>query len=224
MGLPSRTGQCRGGWRSRMSARSVSVWHRCAWLRCRRLFRPRETNQAYCCHGHYGRARRVEPARRLCALAECGREMLVGGTTPSGRRRADRRQRFHSRHCAAVARERLRPRRCAVPRLSLRRRVALAFALDGEGWVSPDGWVVEIGNTDRRWLVVLRGLAGNAGRIREDRGHRRRPHWKRFWRWRVYGASACALLDQCMGELLIKRARAERLVNRYRSAHPEYQS
>jgi hypothetical protein len=114
----------------------------------------------------------------------------------------------------------MQSRPIALPRLPLRRRGTLAAALDGEGWVSKRVWVVEVGNTNRPWLLALRSFVGDAGSIREDRSRRRPRHWKRFWRWRIYGATACALLTQVMPDLIVKRSRAERFVRRYRALHP----
>lgn len=200
-----------------MSARSKGVWHRCIW--CRNRFRPYSPADRFCCHAHYARARRVRPETRYCALAECGRRFLVGGSKLDGRRRPGRDQRYCRKRCAAVARERARTRPVAVPRLRAPRRAALAAAIDGEGWVSRRTWAVEIGNTDRAWLAALRRFAGCAGAIREDHAHRRRG-WKRFWRWRVTGANAFALLGQVLSDLVVKRARADRFIRRYRAAHP----
>lgn len=202
-----------------MSARSKSVWHVCAWRGCRKRFRPYGSSNVYCCHSHYSLARRRRPATRYCALAQCGRAFLVGGTDARGLRRPDAQQRFHTKGCAGVSRESRCLRHITVPRLRASPRAALASAIDGEGWVSRRDFIIEIGNTHYRWLQVLRNLAGNVGRIREDRAHRRRAHWKRLWRWRVSGANAYALLTQCMSALVVKRTRSEQFIRRYRADH-----
>ncbi len=201
-----------------MSARSKSVWHVCAWPGCRRRFRPYGGNNVYCCHSHYSLARRRRPAIRYCALPACGRAFSVGGSLRNGRRRPDEAQRFHTKRCASVARERARHSDIAVPTLTAVRRAALASALDGEGWVSKSNWILEIGNTDREWLSSLRRRAGQVGTIRFER--RRQPRWQHMWRWRVYGVNAYALLAQCLPDLIVKRARAQAFTRRYRASHP----
>lgn len=169
----------------------------------------------YCSHKHYALAKRLTPERRQCA--NCPRTFLVGGTAREGRRRPDVRQRFHSKACASKARERNRHLRPAIGRLRRERRSALANAIDGEGWISKDRWVVEIGNTSLPWLAGLRHFAGEVGSIRAER--RRVPRYRTMWRWRVYGINAYALLTQCLPDLVIKRARAQRLVDHYRDTH-----
>lgn len=196
-----------------MSVRSKRIWHRCPW--CRGLFRPREASQVYCSHKHYSHAKRKRPEPRPCA--ECGRIFLVGGRTRTGRRRAELDQRFHSRACASRARERQRAVVTRLVRLRRDRRAALGNAIDGEGWISGRRWVIEIGNTSRPWLRTLRQFTGGIGSIREER--RRKGHWKRFWRWRIYGASAYALLVQCFSEFVVKRARAQHFIRTYAAHH-----
>ena len=104
-----------------------------------------------------------------------------------------------------------------IGRLRRERRSALANAIDGEGWVSKDRWVVEIGNTSRPWLAGLRHFAGEIGSIRAE-GPRARGY-RTMWRWRVYGINAYALLAQCLPDLVIKHTRAQRLVDHYRGTH-----
>lgn len=101
-------------------------------------------------------------------------------------------------------------------RLPVARRRELAAVIDGEGWVSTRRWVVEIGNTCLPWLRGLREMVGGVGSLREET--RRRPGWKRFWRWRVYGADACVMLARCLPHLVVKRRRAARFVHRYLGA------
>lgn len=204
LGTPLASSPCSA---SAVTRRLAAVWHVCA-CGCRRRFHPTETTNIYYDRRHYWRSRRAPGERRWCA--GCHRSFAVGG-----RGRAGRRQRFHNKSCASRARERERRRTSSVPRLRATSVGALAAAIDGEGHISRDLKYLEIGNTVHPWLAGLRQRCGGVGSIRGQVPRVR--HHKKMWRWRTYGPDACAILVQCLPQLVIKRARTVAFLHHWRT-------